>query len=156
MGVNRDITLCASRLQLAWAYLKEQYGILYPDGPRLILIETFRSAAVQLAYFNQGREKLTVVNKLRVKAGLAPISEAENRRKITFKKPGGSKHERTPSQAFDIGFVKAGKMDYSPINYQRAAAILRDAYPDVTWGADWDHDGKTSDETFVDMPHFQI
>lgn len=26
----------------------------------------------------------------------------------------------------------------------------------ITWGADWDGDGDTSDERFVDSPHYQI
>lgn len=26
----------------------------------------------------------------------------------------------------------------------------------VTWGADWDRDGDTSDHTFIDSPHYQI
>lgn len=26
----------------------------------------------------------------------------------------------------------------------------------VTWGADWDRDGRTSDHSFIDSPHYQI
>lgn len=26
----------------------------------------------------------------------------------------------------------------------------------LTWGADWDNDGSTADERFVDSPHFQL
>lgn len=26
----------------------------------------------------------------------------------------------------------------------------------LTWGADWDHDGDSNDERFVDSPHYQI
>lgn len=26
----------------------------------------------------------------------------------------------------------------------------------LTWGADWDHDGQTIDERFVDGPHYQL
>lgn len=26
----------------------------------------------------------------------------------------------------------------------------------IRWGADWDKDGATDDETFVDMPHFEL
>lgn len=26
----------------------------------------------------------------------------------------------------------------------------------LTWGADWDNDGSTSDHSFIDSPHFQL
>lgn len=162
MAQNRDIKLCVVRLQAAWHYLKTHYALRYPEGPALILVETFRTAATQTAYFAQGRKPLTEVNRLREAAGLWPISAAENKRRITFKGPGGSKHEATDahgrpaSKAFDIGFTRAGEMVWDAVNYQRAARILREAYPDLTWGADWDRDGKTEDERFVDQPHFEV
>lgn len=156
MGVNRDITLCDPRLQLAWAYALEQWTAQHPAGPKLILVETYRSPDVQRAYYAQGREKLAIVNKIRMANGLYPLSEEENRKKITNAKPGQSKHQVKPAKAFDIGFLSGGKMDWSEANYTQVAAILKVAFPDVTWGGDWDHDGKSSDERFIDRPHFEV
>lgn len=159
------------RLQVVWAYLTEQYKAMYPEAPKLILVETFRSAAVQTAYYAQGRKPLTEVNELRKAAGLEPISDKENKSKITFKPAGGSMHEKMldglpASKAFDVGFIKTVPdpkggppkqvMDWSEKNYQRVERIIRQRYPDVTWGGDWDRDGRTDDEKFVDRPHFQV
>ncbi|GAB3734934.1 M15 family metallopeptidase [Spirosoma lituiforme] len=156
MGINKDIALCVPRLQQAWAYLKEEWPKRYPDAPAVILVETYRSPDVQRAYYAQGREKLSIVNTIRMKNGLEAITEVENRRKITNAPPGKSLHQVSPSRAFDLGFVKGGKMDWSEANYENAAHIIREKFPDVTWGADWNKNWKTSDEKFIDMPHFQV
>ncbi|GAB2586589.1 M15 family metallopeptidase [Spirosoma areae] len=156
MGVNKDIALCVPRLQQAWAHLQQQYSSLYPNGPKLILVETYRSPDVQRAYYAQGREKLAIVNKIRMANGLAAISEAENRHTITNAKPGSSKHQQKPAKAFDIGFVEGGKLVWDEANYLRAAEILRADFPDITWGADWNGNGRTSDERFIDRPHFEV
>lgn len=157
MGVNRNIQDAVPELQQAWVHLKGQYNVQYPMDPTVILSEVHRSAAVQTAYYAQGRNSLGTVNALRKTAGLPAIGKTENSRKITFKKAGHSKHEASPSQAFDIAFVKEdGTLDWSPKLFERAARIIRDAYPLITWGGDWNHNGKTSDETFIDFPHFQV
>ena len=156
MPVNKDIAMCVPRLQEAWALLSANWVKLYPNGPKIILVETYRSPAVQAAYYAQGREPLAEVNKLRKAVGLYLLTEKENKGKITNAKPGQSKHQVNPSKAFDIGFVVGGKMDYSPGHYQQADDILRPLCPDVTWGADWNRNGKTSDEHFIDRPHFEV
>ena len=156
MGVNKDIALCVPRLQAVWAWLKEEYPKRYPDAPKLILVETYRSPDVQRAYYAQGREKLAIVNKIRMANGLEAISESENRNKITNAKPGQSKHQVKPSKAFDIGFVKDKQMVWAVDNYYRAAEMIRVQFPDVTWGADWNHNGRSDDERLIDRPHFQV
>lgn len=162
MGINKDIKGCVPRLQQAWAYLQTEYPKRYPMGPTIVLVETFRTAAVQEAYFAQGRQTLAVVNDLRRKAGLYLLMKEENNRRVTQRRAGSSLHERMDDQgrpfshAFDIGFVAGGKMDYSPLNYQRAARILREVFHEVIWGADWDNDGRSDDEKFIDQPHFQV
>lgn len=156
MASTRNIADAVSALQDAWHWLAEEWPKRFPNAPKLILVEVFRPGNVQRAYYAQGREKLAIVNKLRQGAGLYPISETENRRKITYAAPGQSRHERWPSQAFDIGFVQNKAMVWDEANYQAAATIVHEKYPDIIWGADWDNDGKTSDERFVDRPHFQI
>ncbi|MGA0556532.1 hypothetical protein ACO2Q8_07775 [Larkinella sp. VNQ87] len=157
MPSTRNIKDAVVRLQKAWAYLEQQYPILFPNDPKPFLIEVFRPAAVQRAYYAQGREKLAIVNSLRRGAELAAISEAENRRIITKSKPGTSKHERWPSQAFDIAFLTPDKksLDYTPRLFNQAAVILRAEFPDVRWGGDFNGNGK-ADDSFVDRPHFEV
>ncbi|WP_080058978.1 M15 family metallopeptidase [Spirosoma aerolatum] len=154
--INRDIKLCVPRLQQAWAHLLATWTLAYPNGPKIILVETYRSPAVQLAYYAQGRQQLASVNRLRANVGLPAISAAENKRRITNAKPGQSKHQVSPSKAFDIGFTLNGQMVWDEVNYNRAAQIVRAAFPDVIWGADWDGDGQTTDERLVDRPHFEV
>jgi hypothetical protein len=162
MGLNRDIALCVPRLQQAWAYLKVQYPLHYPEGPTLILAETFRTRAVQEAYYAQGRQSLAKINALRKGAGLPVIGVEEAGRRVTKLLPGSSKHGRTDTQgkpaaqAFDVAFVRDGKLVWDEGNFGRAARVLRGQFPDVTWGGDWNKNWKTDDEKFIDMPHFEV
>jgi peptidoglycan L-alanyl-D-glutamate endopeptidase CwlK len=64
---------------------------------------TRRTEAEQLALFAQGREKLSLVNKLRTGAGMPPIQEAQNKIR-TYKQC--STHES--GLAFDVAIVRAG------------------------------------------------
>ncbi|GAB3177688.1 M15 family metallopeptidase domain-containing protein [Telluribacter humicola] len=156
---TRDITLAHPLLQEAWHYLLEQWAVLHPNDPVPFLTQVFRPRAMQEAYYAQGRQPLLVVNDLRRKAGLGPIGPTENKRRITNSLPGSSRHERTPSEAFDIAFVKAGtkkELDWNPALFEQAARIIRKKFPQITWGADWNKNWRTSDERFIDAPHFQI
>lgn len=156
-GLNRNIADAVVPLQLAWQWLVAEWPVRYPDRPMVILNEVFRTAATQRAYFAQGRQKLAIVNGLRRAAGLWPIDEVENRSKVTFKPPGNSRHERDPSEAFDIAFVKPNKtMDWSEENFNLAAQLIHEKYPDLIWGADWNNNGRSDDEKSVDRPHFQV
>ncbi|RIV21394.1 hypothetical protein DYU11_18485 [Fibrisoma montanum] len=157
MPSSRNIADAVVTLQRAWLFLKQEYNSRYPSDPVVMLTEVHRPAEVQRAYYAQGRQKLSIVNRLRQGAGLSVISEAENRRKVTFKQPGTSKHEKMPSQAFDIAFRNPdGTLNWDEKYFDRAARIIRERFPNVTWGADWDRDGRSDDEKFVDRPHFEV
>ncbi|MBI4822648.1 MAG: M15 family metallopeptidase [Nitrospirae bacterium] len=52
-------------------------------GIDVIITSTLRTEAEQLALFSQGRKTLKAVNELRKSAGLPPITEKENKRKVT-------------------------------------------------------------------------
>ncbi|MFC5408009.1 hypothetical protein ACFPMF_01720 [Larkinella bovis] len=157
MPSTRNISDAVVQLQPAWLYLQKQWSIRYPNLPKVILTEVFRPSAVQRAYYAQGREKIAIVNSLRRGAGMGPISEEANRQIVTKAKPGQSKHERYPSQAFDIAFVVPGttKLDYTPRLFELAAAIIHEKFPNVIWGGDFNHNGK-ADDGFVDRPHFEV
>lgn len=53
-------------------------------GINIFIIEVDRPFDVQVAYYAQSREPLDVVNKLRKRAGLSPITEAENQKAVTW------------------------------------------------------------------------
>lgn len=71
---------------------------------------------------------------------------------------GQSKHNSNPSRAVDIApypidwsdsnrfFLLAGRM------YQAAAELG----VTIRWGGDWDSDSDHKDQTFNDLPHFEI
>jgi len=73
-------------------------------GIPVMLTSTLRTAQEQLALWLQGRADLTAVNRERAAAGLAPISQAENR-KVTWTK--NSRHLR--GTAWDFAVMKDGK-----------------------------------------------
>lgn len=153
---NRDIKDATPRLQRVWAHVEKNFAKLHPDFPKLILAEVYRSPDLQRAYYAQGREPVARVNSQRRLVGLAPISEAENRKKVTNSKPGQSKHQRMPSEAFDALFVEGKTIVQDEKYYTALAVFIRDFDPEITWGADWNRNGKTSDEGFVDRPHFEV
>ena len=155
----RDIRRAHKKLQLAWEHLSQNWPKKYPDNPVPFLSQVYRSPQMQDAYYAQGRKPLVEVNALRKKAGLGPIAIFENRHKVTNAKAGQSRHERTPSEAFDIAFVKKGtksELDGTPKLFLQAAQMIREFDPSLTWGGDWNKNWKSSDERMVDYPHFQV
>lgn len=79
--LHRDIELLKEPFkQIVKAMLArlDQLGIKY------YINETLRDPEVQRAYFAQGRAALADVNELRKKAGLWPLTEAENDKKVTW------------------------------------------------------------------------
>ena len=75
-----------------------------------------------------------------------------------------SKHNATPSQAVDvIPYFLSGKQRYDwedLLAFSRlAGVILAVAHRHgvkLRWGGDWDRDGRSADETFLDLPHFEL
>lgn len=154
--VSRDIKDCDPILREAYLYGVAQYKRVYPTLPPPFVICTHRSSRVQDAYFAQGRKPLTAINALRKLAELPPIGEAEGKLIITKKKSGSSKHELLPAKAFDIAFANGKTLLKNPQYFRNFAKLVRAKFPQVAWGGDWDGDGSSADETFIDMPHFQI
>ena len=147
----RDIRQAHKRLQLAWEHLENQWPLRHPELPPPFLTQVFRPAAVQKAYYAQGRQPLDQVNAFRKQAGLAPISAAENKKKITNSPPGAGKHEKDPAEAFDIAFLKKGsktELDWESSNFKKAYLILNEFDPGIKWGGNF--------KTLVDKPHFEI
>lgn len=101
---------------------------------------TFRSQAEQDALYIQGRKPLDDVNAAREAVGLAPITEEQNKRRVTWKKV--SIH--TEREAVDYFILKNGR--YCD---DLKADLDRDDIPDweefgriaescgLTWGGRW-------------------
>jgi hypothetical protein len=115
--------------------------------------ETYRPAAVQLAYYAQGRQSLKAINALRHLAGLNPIGQVEAGRIITKAMPGQSAHGFKPARAFDVQMVKPnGEIDWSESAYRGFAAFVKVAagklHVAVSQGAYW--------TKFPDFPHTEL
>jgi peptidoglycan L-alanyl-D-glutamate endopeptidase CwlK len=115
-------------------------------GLEAIITSTGRTIADQEALWAQGRKPLSVVNALRTEAGMAPITEVENRRKVTWTMK--SKHMIDPAtgfcSAFDFCLLKNGKaywdvkisVDGDEIpDYEEAGQIAMNL--GLTWGGSW-------------------
>lgn len=139
-------------LAAVYTEAKAAYIAAHPGGHKPRLGETHRSAEVQRAYFAQGRQPLTEINRLRHLAGLAPIGQSEAKKVITNAQPGQSAHGFLPARAFDVQMVKpSGDIDWSLSPYiafagyvKAAAATLHVA---VSLGATW---------KFMDAPHTEL
>lgn len=154
---NRDIKDAEPILQKVWAYVESDFTKAHPECPKPILSEVYRNPDLQRAYYAQGREPVARVNSQRRLAGLGPISEVENRKKVTNSKPGQSNHNFYPSKAIDMLFIEPGTKKISENRdwYLKLAKFVRAKFPEITWGADWNRNWKTEDERFLDQPHFE-
>ena len=80
---------------------------------------------------------------------------AEKRSKLRFP---GSKHNQHPSMAVDLAPYPIDWKDLK--RFEELADLVLDVADDldlaIRWGGDWDMDGDSSDERFLDMPHFEL
>ena len=75
-----------------------------------------------------------------------------------------SKHNRIPSMAVDVVVYPVDWSDHSAFALlagwiMATAARLKEEGKiahRLRWGGDWDTDGKTSDHSFKDFPHFEL
>lgn len=122
---------------------------LKASGIAHAIIETRRTAAVQRAYYAQGRQPLEDVNRLRRDAGLYLLSEAENKRIIT--KTLNSRH--LDGEAFDIVPLNAAGKPWwnAPSEIWKRIGELGESVG-LEWGGRW---GATDKALGWDCPHFQ-
>lgn len=144
---SRDPKHLHPRLLEAWNFADAEWDKRYPGRANPILTQTYRSTAVQNAFFAQGRETLESVNQKRLAVGLAPLKTEQNR-KITNAAGGKSKHNRYPAEAFDIAFVEGRNTIWTGKLFEDFFSIIRERFPDVIWGGNF--------KTLKDSPHFEI
>ncbi len=73
-------------------------------------------------------------------------------------KPGQSAHNYKPSLAVDLfpaPFVWTPTTHFVALSKVMLECAAKLDIP-IRWGGDWDRDGSSKDETFVDMPHFEL
>jgi peptidoglycan L-alanyl-D-glutamate endopeptidase CwlK len=122
---TRDIKDATPKLQDAYAYAKAEYQRLYPNDPQPFLTCVHRS--------NEEQEQLYAIGRT-VKG-----------RKVTNARAGQSKHNKLPSEAFDIGFITIGrKLSWDAKLFKKFADIIK--VKGIKWGGDW---------KFKDAPHFE-
>lgn len=154
--VSRNLDRCHWRLKAAFPRAVALWAERYPDEPQPFLDCGVRSGAVQNVYFDQGRKPRAEVNKTRAALGLYLLGEEEAKRKVTTAKAGQSPHNYEPSFALDVAFIKNKKLVWTNSLFKRFADLLREIDSQITWGGDWDRDGQSADEKFIDRPHFEV
>ena len=153
MPTSNKITDLHPSLVAVYAEAKAAYIAAHPGGLRPQLGETARPAAVQNAYYAQGRQPLVAINALRHLAGLEPIGTVEAGRKITNAQAGQSPHGFLPSRAFDVKLVKPdGSVTWDETAYNDFAPYVKAAAEKlkipVSIGAYWPR--------FKDFPHTEL
>ncbi|QKG55224.1 M15 family peptidase [Hymenobacter sp. BRD128] len=122
-----------------------------------IVTEGYRSDAMQAAYYAQGRQTPYQIHLLRQAAGLGDLPAVEAKRIITYKLPGTSNHNKLPSWALDVALLQAdSSVKWDPAALLLFSRLMRAADERVTWGGDWNHNGRTDDEHLNDWPHFEL
>lgn len=117
-----------------------------------LLINVSRKEVEQAAYYAQGRRSLEVVNSLRLKANLPPITAEDNKKIVTWTMK--SKHvidDNNPkSRAFDIVIMQGAKPvwlekadtngDHHP-DYAQAGYLWESLSPKCRWGGHFNDPG---------------
>lgn len=145
---SRSLTDLNALLAEEYKAAKDEFYRLYPGLPQPFVTCTYRSKDEQTALYAQSRESLQLVNGLRKKAGLAPISMEENKKKVTNARAGQSPHNFHPALAFDIAFITINnKLDWSDHLFAKFAKIIC-ANPLIEWGGHF--------RSLKDAPHYQL
>lgn len=150
--MSRDLKKGTDRIQkFAEKLISEVKRIL---GLNLLVLEVDRPFDVHVAYYAQGREALEVVNKLRKRVGLYPITEQENKKKITWTMSSNhitnledASKMNDVSRAVDIGlkdkngrYVTDANADINKdgkIDFKQIGIIGKMIDPGMIWGGDW-------------------
>ena len=95
------------------------------------ILETYRNKESQDKAFRDGKSKLQFPN---------------------------SKHNKLPSLAVDIAPYPIDWNDRESFIYMAGLflGIASQLNIKVRWGGDWNQNNKISDETFLDLPHFEL
>ena len=122
---------------VAWltAFEKDNNYELTSKGIDIVVTEGIRDLATQKKYLAEGKSKTLKSKHLANAHGL--------------------------SQAIDLAFSINGKINWNDTTWLTKAGLHFEAYfkaknTKATWGGDWNKNGNTKDEKFLDMPHYQL
>jgi len=135
MQDSRDINYCHQDLIIAFSDCSEIFENRYPDL-KVICTQSTRTPLTQDKLYSQGRTA----------PGL----------KITNAKGGESPHNFSPSFAFDIAISRGKTLLWQASLYKEFAQLVEARQLNLRWGGDWDGDGRSDDERFLDRPHFEL
>lgn len=123
---SRKIADLSPRMQVLFLKFSQQMRVA---GLYFTVTCTARTLAEQQALYAQGRKDLKEVNELRKQAGLPPITENENRKKVTWTL--SSKHivhsPGAEARAFDIVLIDQTK---GRVHWDLKADVNEDQIPD--------------------------
>ena len=132
---SRDIKDCHPRLQKAYEHAAKKFNSAHKTT-QVFLTCTYRSNEEQAALYAQGR---TTAGKI-----------------VTNAKAGTSKHNKKPSEAFDIAFrdLATKKLNWSLSLFKEFYGYAKEVEPNLRWGANVKNGG--SFRTMNDAPHYEI
>lgn len=143
--MSRKIEDLTPKLQSLYKLFDREMKIA---GIKFKVTQTLRTHDEQKALYAQGRHPINIVNTLRKTAGLAPISQIENKKKVTWTM--NSKHlpkSDGKSIAFDICILdKLDKPDWNSTNLYKLAGEIGESIG-LVWGGRWKN---------PDLPHFEL
>lgn len=116
-------------LKTGFIRVRQAFIAKYPSGPLPFVVEGFRTFEQQAENYAKGRT--------------TPGPRVTNR------PPGSSKHERSPAEAIDIGFLlDSGEVVWNEINYRRFYDLWKAENNAIIWGGLWTNPH--------DPPHFEL
>lgn len=114
MNASRSLSECDPLLAEKVLLVQEEYARRFAPWTLLITF-TWRSVAVQAALYAQGRQQLHVVNELRIRVGLAPLTEKQNRKPVTncdgVKRPSKHNHVNADGKPASLAVDVAPSLD---------------------------------------------
>ena len=124
---TRNITDAVPELQTAYDFAKKEFAKQYTNEPQPFITCVHRTNDEQTQLFAQGR---TAPGKI-----------------ITNARAGQSKHNKMPSEAIDVAFIRLDKkLDWSPKLFKNFAVFMKQK--GIKWGGEF--------KSIPDAPHFEI
>ena len=144
---SRDLAHCHQELRRRYAGFEADYEA--ETGRKLFITCTWRSRGKQFEYFKCGREERSGV-------WVVVDTKAVKTKLDGFIKKG--RHNVFPSEAIDVCADTdpgPGKhLSWDPAVYEPFARLA--AKHGLIWGGDWNGNGSSEDERFVDRPHLEL
>jgi hypothetical protein len=142
MKDSREISACAPEMQRLGTLLIEKFWKRF--APFFIMpVFTQRTPLTHEALWAQGRTDLQTVNLMRLRAGLVPITDADNN-KVTWTK--NSRHLLVPSEAIDFAVAldpdgpsgpKKPVIEWDDMPRYRAMGVMAEELG-LVWGGESD------------------